>query len=65
MEDLHFGQTRDLGILPEQIHDFIVLLRHAEEVMADISLSATKPTRGMDLKLLRRWPRGAFSARHR
>ena len=45
IEDLHLGQTREgggLGILPEQVHDFIVLLRHAQKAMADISIESNE-----------------------
>ena len=46
VQNLHLGQTREgggqqlalAGILPKQIHDFVVLLRHREEVMANIAV---------------------------
>ena len=44
MKHLHFGRTREggcqqvalLSVSPEQIHDLVILLRHAKEVMAHI-----------------------------
>ena len=55
MEDLHLGQTREgggqqatpLGILPEQIHDFVVLFRHRVEVVANIPVQGTEAKAGI------------------
>ena len=53
-EDLHLSQTREgggqqvapLGILPEHAHDFIVLLWHGEEVMADVPIESDEANVG-------------------